>query len=123
MALADGAPGPGRPLFPVKKQVQAQPLDGFPTADHVAIALVTADRLFGTDPELALAGAQRKGTSPEARTRWLSAAALIGCFPDAAPNALAKLVGLPSAWHVKNYRPEWWEDGLVAEVEDAILNF
>lgn len=92
-------------------------IGAYPTADQVALAVVTAARLVDESP-----------LAPE-RARYIAFAGLIEAYPDTPKRHLARLAFLGGgAWkaapsnlqHV--IRPaKWWRDEFVDEVTGALV--
>lgn len=98
----------------------------FPTADQIAIALVTACIAVGYgDPELI---ASKRQMGDRARARHVAFAALIDVFPDARKAGLARCCGYgtPDAafGNLKNQfrgKSRWWNEDWVDEVVGALV--
>jgi hypothetical protein len=95
----------------------------FPTADQVALAIVVACRLAGTNPILTAMG---QVAHRESRGRHIAFAALIEVFPDARRMSIARCVGyraIGSAMaNLPTYRKtEWWNELWVDEVIGALV--
>lgn len=91
----------------------------FPSADHVALAIVTAARLVGEDPLEVVGGGK-------SRARHLAMEALVMAFPDARRAGLGLCCGYPvpraaqaGVFHAR--RTRWWRDELVDEVLGAVV--
>lgn len=91
----------------------------FPTADHVAIAIVTAARLVGENPLEVVGGGY-------SHARHIAMEALVIAFPDARRAGLGRCCGYPvpraaqaGVFHAK--RTRWWSDDLVDEVVGAVV--
>lgn len=92
----------------------------FPTADQIALAIVTACRLFGDDPF-----ALMRGKSPM-RSRLVAYDALLTVFPRVHRAKLGKCLafGKPRAAqaHVITARKsQWWSEVAVDEVVGALV--
>jgi hypothetical protein len=96
----------------------------FPTADQVALAIVTACRLAGTNPVLTALG---QVAHREARGRHIAFAALIEAFPEARWIGLARCRGYGRGMGSANsnlptYRKaSWWSELWVDEVVGALV--
>jgi hypothetical protein len=95
----------------------------FPTADQIAMALVTACRLTGDNPIAVVQGER----GPRARARHVAFDALIEAFPDARKVGLAKCLGYstpataPSNLKIIFRKLKWWRDEWVDEVVGALV--
>lgn len=93
----------------------------FPTADQVALAIVTAARLQGDDPLVIAAGEHGP------RGRHVAFAGLLEAFPEARKAGLARCVGYRSPGSASSnlrsaYRPAgWWNEDHVDEVVGALV--
>lgn len=95
----------------------------FPTADQIAIAIVMACRLSGTNPILTALG---QVTQRESRGRHIAFAALIEAFPDARRMGIARCCGYraigSAAANLPTYRKtSWWVEDWVDEVVGAVV--
>ncbi len=96
----------------------------FPTADQIALAIVMACQLVGTNPVLTALG---QVTQRESRGRHLAFAALIDAFPDARRIGVARCCGYRSgmgsaASNLPTYRKAaWWREEWVDEIVGAIV--
>lgn len=97
----------------------------FPTADEIAVAIVTAARIEGEDPELIALG------NRASRGRWYALAALLERFPDNDYRAIALRVGFVTQSTIGNSRATitqyrlgrgvaWWNEANVARVRAAL---
>lgn len=91
---------------------------GFPGADVIALAIVTACRLTGDMP---IATCMRQTS----RARHVAFVALTEAFPDAKKVSLARLTGYakPAQWQPllqSARRASWWDDKLADQVRRAI---
>lgn len=95
----------------------------FPTADQIALAIVTACRLSGTNPVLTALG---EVTQRESRGRHVAFAALIEVFPEARRIGMARCCGYRSFGSATANLPtfrkqEWWREDWVDEVVGALV--
>jgi hypothetical protein len=94
--------------------------EGFPTADQIALAIVTAARLTGEDPEAVLRGEYG------VRARVYAMSGLLLAFPKARRVGLGECLGYPtpraaqasviSSSNTKGWREEWADEVLGALV-------
>ncbi len=100
----------------------------FCTADEIAVAIVTAARLEGENPEEIAQG------SFGIRARWFAFAALLDELPDNDYRAIALGVGIfninsmvSARAALASYRrgkaPKWWDEGKVERVREALAKF
>ncbi len=92
----------------------------FPSADRIAIALVTACRLAGGDPAAAARGL------PEQRGRHVALAALLEAYPEARRASLARCCGYPApragqAAVITARKSKWWNEIWVDETVGALV--
>jgi hypothetical protein len=92
----------------------------FPTADQIALAIVTACRIFGEDPIALVKG--RSGT----RARQIAFAALMEVFPKARRAGLGACLGFgtPRAAQgqtMTSRKLKWWNELWVDEVIGALV--
>jgi hypothetical protein len=91
----------------------------FPTADQIALAIVTACHLSGTNPVLTALG---QVSQQQSRGRHVAFAALIEAFPDARRIGIARCCGYRSgmgsaASNLPTFRKTtWWREDWVEEV-------
>lgn len=91
----------------------------FPSADHIAVAIVTAARAASENPLEVVGGGK-------SHARHIAMEALMLAFPDARRAGLGRCCGyrVPHAaqagvFHAK--RTRWWSDDLVDEVLGAVV--
>jgi hypothetical protein len=99
--------------------VDARP--GFPSADQIALAIVTACRLTGENNPIGTCLRQ------PSRARHIAFAALQVAFPDATQRTLARLCGYPTPaagaanlFHAR--RARWWSEDPVDEVVGVLVD-
>ncbi|PWJ88415.1 hypothetical protein C8D77_111138 [Mesorhizobium loti] len=96
----------------------------FPSADSVALALVTACRLTGTNPMLTALG---RASNLEARGRHLAFAALIEAFPEARKMGVARCCGYGKGMaaapsNLGTFRKSsWWREDWIDEIVGALV--
>lgn len=91
---------------------------GFPAADVIALAIVTACRLTGDGP---IATCLRQTS----RARHVAFVALTEAFPEAKKVSIARLTGYakPSSHHgfvTAARQSQWWSDEMLDRVRGAI---
>lgn len=91
----------------------------FPTADEIAIAVVTACRLTKEGP---MATCMRQPS----RARSIALQALMDVFPDAQRTSLARCVGHPKPPHATASvnmarKCSWWREDWLEEVVGAVV--
>lgn len=92
----------------------------FPSARHVALAIVTAARLTGENPLEVVGGGIRS------RARNLAMEALMLAFPEMPKMAVARCCGCPHPKAAGTYieqahRARWWREDHVDEVLGAVV--
>lgn len=92
----------------------------FPTADQIALAIVTAARIFGEDPFAVLTG------ELGVRTRHVVLCAMLEVFPDARRIGLSNCLGYSCARAAKEQlrsarKGKWWSEVAVDEVIGALV--
>ena len=96
----------------------------FPTADQIALAIVTACQLSGTNPVLTALG---RVSQKESRGRHIAFAALTEAFPEARRIGVARCCGYGSGMgsagsNLPTYRKAaWWREDWVDEVIGAVV--
>ncbi|WP_457153325.1 hypothetical protein [Mesorhizobium sp. P5_C1] len=95
----------------------------FPTADQIALAIVTACRLSGTNPVLTALG---QVAHRDSRGRHIAFAALLEAFPDARRMGIAKCCGYrgygSATANLPTFRKTpWWREDWVEEVIGAVV--
>jgi hypothetical protein len=92
----------------------------FPTADQIALAIVTACRLFGEDPFAVCSGELGM------RARHVAMEALVIAFPEARRAGLGECLsyGTPRSAQgqvISAKKGKWWSDDHVDEVVGAVV--
>lgn len=92
----------------------------FPTADQIAIAVVTAAKVLGEDPEAVVHGA------PGLRARHVAMDALAAAFPEARRTGLARCLGYkaPRAAQeavVGARNSRWWNEMVADEIVGLLV--
>lgn len=93
----------------------------FPTADHIALAVVTASRVHGENPAMIV-----RGTLPVSRARHVAYDALRRAFEEANRKGLSRCLGYHN-WKsaggclANARRQQWWSDDAVDEIVGALL--
>lgn len=92
----------------------------FPTADQIGLAVVTAARLLGDDPEAVIKGEMG------CRSRHVVMDALMITFPTANRTSLATCLAYPTprAGHsavITAKKSKWWSDVHVDEVVGVLV--
>lgn len=92
----------------------------FPTADQIAIAVVTACRLFGEDPFAVCRG------EFGVRARHVTLDALLEVFPEARRTGLVKCLGYSDTVSAKGQlraarKGKWWSEIAVDEVIGVLV--
>lgn len=95
----------------------------FPTADQIALAIVMACQLTGTNAVLTALG---QVSQRESRGRHIAFAALIEAYPEARRMGIARCCGYrnfaSAASNLPTYqKTEWWREDLVDEVVGALV--
>lgn len=96
----------------------------FPTADQVALAIVTACRLVGTNPVLTAMG---QVAQKDSRGRHLAFASLIEAFPEARRIGVARCCGYRSgmgsaASNLPTFRKSaWWREDWIDEIVGLLV--
>lgn len=96
----------------------------FPTADKIALAIVTACRFIGTNPLLTALG---QVSQRESRGRHIALAALIDAFPDARRIGIAKCCGygrgmVSAPGNLTIYRKTaWWREEWIDEIVGLLV--
>jgi hypothetical protein len=92
----------------------------FPTADHIALSIVTACRLTGDGP---MATCMRQPS----RARSIAMHALMEVFPDARRESIARCCGLPKTNTIHATvgmarKSAWWREDWVDEVIGSLID-
>jgi hypothetical protein len=97
----------------------------FASADQIARGVVAAARLVGADP-LRIYEPSPRAPNAMSRARWLAYAALSSIVEGCGKAALARSLGIGSAWNApSNFKlaknSKWWREDWVDEIVGAIL--
>lgn len=95
-------------------------MNGFPSADQVARAIVTANRLIGENAPMATCMRQKS------RARNVALAALISVYPQPTQQCLSRLVGYPNSANgastlIMARKSKWWNEDWVDEIVGELI--